>query len=161
MLRPLCPWVPLAQAGTLRLCCPRLSGTLGSWPLPSKTQPPSSPWGWVPAASLALAVAVVSRICPTAGPLLPAVGWSLQKAPPAHSFSAVCAKSLQSCPRNRDCSPPGSSVHGILQARILEWVAPPPGDLPHPGIKPASLMSSALACGFFTTSAPGKPSQLQ
>ena len=22
-----------------------------------------------------------------------------------------------------DCSPPGSSVHGILQARILEWVA--------------------------------------
>ena len=29
-----------------------------------------------------------------------------------------------------DCNPPGSSVHGILQARILEWVAcPPPGDL--------------------------------
>ena len=24
-----------------------------------------------------------------------------------------------------DCSPPGSSVHGILQARILEWVAKP------------------------------------
>ena len=24
-----------------------------------------------------------------------------------------------------DCSPPGSSVHGILQARILEWVAMP------------------------------------
>ena len=24
-----------------------------------------------------------------------------------------------------DCSPPGSSVHGILQARILEWVAIP------------------------------------
>ena len=36
-----------------------------------------------------------------------------------------------------DCSPPGSSVHGILQARILEWVAFPfPGDLPDPGIKP-------------------------
>ena len=32
----------------------------------------------------------------------------------------------QSCPTLRhlmDCSPPGSSVHGILQARILEWVA--------------------------------------
>ena len=28
-----------------------------------------------------------------------------------------------------DCNPPGSSVHGILQARILEWVAiPTPGD---------------------------------
>ena len=24
-----------------------------------------------------------------------------------------------------DCSPPGSSVHGVLQARILEWVAKP------------------------------------
>ena len=35
-------------------------------------------------------------------------------------------KSLQSCPTlcdAMDCSPPGSSVHGILQARILEWVA--------------------------------------
>ena len=33
-----------------------------------------------------------------------------------------------------DCSPPGSSVRGILQARILEWVATPPGDLPNPGM---------------------------
>ena len=36
------------------------------------------------------------------------------------------AKLLQSCPalcEPMDCSPPGSSVHGILQARILEWVA--------------------------------------
>ena len=39
----------------------------------------------------------------------------------------------------RDYSPPGSSVHGILQARILEWVEfPSPGDLPNPGIKPGS-----------------------
>ena len=53
-----------------------------------------------------------------------------------------------------DCSPPGSSVQGILQARILEWVAfPPPGDLPDPGIEPASLMPPALAGRFFTTSA--------
>ena len=36
-----------------------------------------------------------------------------------------------------DCSPPGSSVHGILQAKILEWEAfPSPEDLPDPGIKP-------------------------
>ena len=38
----------------------------------------------------------------------------------------VHAMSLQSCPTLRnsmDCSPPGSSVHGILQAGILEWVA--------------------------------------
>ena len=38
-----------------------------------------------------------------------------------------------------DCSPPGSSVHGILQARILDWVAiPSPGDFPNPGIEPRS-----------------------
>ena len=38
-----------------------------------------------------------------------------------------------------DCNPPDSSVHGILQARILEWVAfPSPGDLCKPGIKPRS-----------------------
>ena len=40
----------------------------------------------------------------------------------------VRAKSLQSCLTlydPMDCSPPGSSVHGILQARILEWLAMP------------------------------------
>ena len=40
----------------------------------------------------------------------------------------VCAKSLQLCPTLCDlmeCSLPGSSIHGILQARILEWVAMP------------------------------------
>ena len=38
-----------------------------------------------------------------------------------------------------DCSPPGSSVHGILQARILEWVAILfSGDIPNPGIEPRS-----------------------
>ena len=52
-----------------------------------------------------------------------------------------------------DCSPPGTSVRGILQARTLEWVAfPTPGDLPNPRIKPASLVSPALTCGFFTFS---------
>ena len=43
-----------------------------------------------------------------------------------------------SCP-TMDCSLPGSSVHGISQARILEWVAiSSPGYLPNPGIKPVS-----------------------
>ena len=45
-----------------------------------------------------------------------------------YGSSNVRAKSLQSCPalcNPMDCSPPGSSVHGILQARILEWVTMP------------------------------------
>ena len=38
-----------------------------------------------------------------------------------------------------DCGPPDSSVHGILQAGILEWLpCPPPEDLPDPGIEPMS-----------------------
>ena len=40
--------------------------------------------------------------------------------------AAAAAKSLQSCPTlcdPIDCSPPGSPIHGILQARTLEWVA--------------------------------------
>ena len=36
---------------------------------------------------------------------------------------------------------------------------PPPGDLPNPRIKPASLASPALADGFFTTVSPGKTSR--
>ena len=44
-----------------------------------------------------------------------------------------------------DCSPQGSSVHGLLQARILEWVAiPSPADLPNPGIEAESLAPPAL-----------------
>ena len=38
-----------------------------------------------------------------------------------------------------DYSLPGSSVHGILQAGLLEWVAmPPPGDLPNSATEPRS-----------------------
>ena len=46
-------------------------------------------------------------------------------------------KVSQSCPTL--CKPTDFTVHGILQARILEWVAfPSPGDLPNPGIEPRS-----------------------
>ena len=69
----------------------------------------------------------------------------------------MCAKLLKSCPtlcNPMDCSLPGSSVRGILQARILEWIAMPSSrDLPDLGIQPTSLMSLALAGMFFTTAA--------
>ena len=61
-----------------------------------------------------------------------------------HQFKklTVCAKLLRSCSTlcsPMECSLPGSSVHGILQARILEWVAiSSPGDLSDPGIEPGS-----------------------
>ena len=54
-----------------------------------------------------------------------------------------------------DCSPPGSSSHGMSQARILEWVAISfSRDLPHPSTE---LPCLALAGKFFTTELPGKP----
>ena len=61
-----------------------------------------------------------------------------------------------------DCSPSGSAVHGLFQARILEWVAisflTGSSD---PGIKPESLVSPALAGGFFTTASPGNHGSVQ
>ena len=54
-----------------------------------------------------------------------------------------------------DCSPPGSSLHGILQARILEWVAISfSWDLPDPGIEPRS---PTLQADALTSEPPGKP----
>jgi len=56
-----------------------------------------------------------------------------------------------------DCSPPGSSVPRIFQAKILEWLPfPSPGDLPDPGIEPTSSVVPALARRFFTTKPLGK-----
>ena len=76
------------------------------------------------------------------------------------SESEVAQSCLTLCdPMDRSLS--GSSIHGIFQARILEWVPiSSPGDLPDPGIKPRSLVSitllvwqlrrtHSLSCGFY------------
>ena len=39
------------------------------------------------------------------------------------SFVYVCAQSCSTLCHPMDCSPSGSAVHGIFQARILEWIA--------------------------------------
>ena len=63
-------------------------------------------------------------------------------------YMCMHAKSLQSCLtlcNPMDCSLPGPSVHGILQARILEWVSMPfSGDLPNPGNEPMSFFISCI-----------------
>ena len=52
------------------------------------------------------------------------------------------------------CDPMDSREHGILQARILEWLAfPSPGDLPNPGIKP---MSPTLQADSLPSEPPGE-----
>ena len=75
------------------------------------------------------------------------------------------AKLLQSCPVL--CDPvnqslPGSSLHGILQARKLEWLpGPSPGDLPDPGVEPVFSPTLAGGLSFFCLFLPlessGKP----
>ena len=69
------------------------------------------------------------------------------------SFMAMCERA-QSCLtlcNLMDYSPPASSVHGIFQARLLEWVAVSfSRNLPNPEIEPASVESPALAGRFFT-----------
>ena len=69
----------------------------------------------------------------------------------------MCAKLPQLYPtlcNPIDCSPSGSSVHGILQQEYWSGLpCPPPGDLIDLGIESMSLMSYGLAGGFLTTSA--------
>ena len=68
-----------------------------------------------------------------------------------HVFS-VASNSLRPYGPVMGCSLPGSSVHRILQARIVEWVAMPASR----GFFPGKLASAALAGEFFTAEPPGK-----
>ena len=74
--------------------------------------------------------------------------------------ACVCAKSLQLCLTlwdTMDGSPTGSSVHGLLQARILNWVAMASSrDLPNLEIESPSPEAPALQADSFTTEPPGK-----
>ena len=84
--------------------------------------------------------------------------WTAHSGSPAsHQLSSISmhvhAQLYLNLCYSMDHSPQGSSVHGILQARILEWIAVPSSrDLPHPGMEPTSLMSPAFAGRFFPTS---------
>ena len=71
------------------------------------------------------------------------------------------ACSLQSCPtlsHSMDCSPQVSSVHGILQARILEWATMPSSrGFSQPRDRTPVSCISCTEGGFSTTEPPGKP----
>ena len=70
--------------------------------------------------------------------------------------ACVHAKSLQSCSTlcyPMECSPQDSSIHGILQARILEWLAMPSSwGYSNPGTEPVSQASPALQVDFLLLS---------
>ena len=77
------------------------------------------------------------------------------------SKCCVCAKSLHSCLTLcdlMDCSPPGSSVHGILQARAPEWAAMPSSrGSSWPRKWTQISCNSCIAGRFFATQPPRKP----
>ena len=93
-------------------------------------------------------------------PSLLAYAWPHHSSPPLagcrHCYCCLVTKPcLSLCDPPMDCNLPDSSVHGILQAKIMEWVAISFfGGLPDLGIEP---VCPALAGGFFTTKPPGKP----
>ena len=69
----------------------------------------------------------------------------------------VYAQSCVALCNSVNCSLPGFSVHGIFQARKLEWVAVSYSmEFSQPRIEPISIVSPALAGGFFTMEPPGK-----
>ena len=78
----------------------------------------------------------------------------------AHSCKGVCVfvhsgfSRVQLFCDTVDCSPPGSSVHGTLQARLLEWVA-----IPFSRGSSWPRDQTPIADGFFTAEPPGKPAR--
>ena len=73
----------------------------------------------------------------------------------AQEQACIHAQSWLTLPNPMDSSPPGSSVHGILQEENWSGLPfPSPGHLSNPRIKP---MCSALAGGFFSAEPPAKP----
>ena len=96
--------------------------------------------------------------------------WFFSEVPGEHLFppplpisAHVPAQSLQSYPtlyNPLDCNPPGSSVHGILQARIWEWVAMPSSrGSSWPRDRTQVSWVSCIAGKFFTPETLGKPCQ--
>ena len=77
------------------------------------------------------------------------------------SLCIVCVLVTQSCLTlcdPTDCSPPGSSVHGILQARTLEWIAISSSrGSSQPRYRTPSPVSPALLVDSLLTQPPGKP----
>ena len=77
-----------------------------------------------------------------------------------HKVKESESEVVQSCPtlcNPMDCSPPGSSVHGILQTRILEWVAI---SFSRESSRPRDRTQVRLQTDALTSEPPGKPTQI-
>ena len=116
---------------------------------------------WMPGKDSTLRRSVLD---PTLCSLKRYIASSYSHLPLSMSFSwclyYVLCSVAQLCPTlcdRRDCSPPGSSAHGLFQARILDWVAISSSRESSQlrKIQPVSPASPAMAGGFFTTEPAG------
>ena len=94
-------------------------------------------------------------------PLLSSVSFLPDHGTSGFPGDAVCVLVAQLCPtlcNSINCSPPGSSVYGVSQARILECGLPfpSPGDLPHSEIEPGSV---AMKVDSLWSEPSGKPKE--
>ena len=132
--------------------------------VPYSTSPQASVWKPLMAQQVTAEQLLCARHCPgPGGPVT--VMTEAETGPYAHgSCAPLVGRSevsvAQSCPPlcdPMDCSPPGSSVLGILQVRILVCAlpCPPPGDLPNPGMEPGP---PALQVDSLLSEPPEKPS---
>ena len=151
-----CALLLLSCFSRVRLCDPIDSSPWGC-PVPGILQARTLEWvaiSFSNARKWKVKVKLLSRVRLLATP------WtSAHQAPPSMGFSKQeCWSRVPLCPTlcdPMDCSLPGSSVHGILQARILKWIAISFSRVPS---RPRDqTVSPALADGFFTTEPRGKP----
>ena len=98
---------------------------------------------------------IVSTCQNVRGNLESYIGWVFTDWKVKRSVKVLVAQSCLTLCDPMDCSPPSSSVHGILQAIILEWIA-----IPFSRASSRSRDPTWVACiagGFFTAEPPGKP----
>ena len=84
------------------------------------------------------------------------INWVTEIAEPTQESESEVAQSCPTLCYPMDRSLSGSFVHGIFQARVLEWIAISPGDLPDPGIE---SRSPALQADALSSEPPGNPKQ--
>ena len=112
-------------------------------PLPTQMLPNSHPFPQVFAQTSPCGHPMSPYICPTS--TLPV---------PLFSLPLCVCSVTQMCPSLHGHSPSGSSVHGIVPARTLQWIAISSSRLPHPRIEPRSPAAPALAGAFFSAEPP-------
>ena len=136
------------QFSSVTQSCPTLSNPMNRSTTPvTSSQSPPKPMSME--SVMPLSHPILCRPLLLLPSIFPSIRVFLVTIPGFHVAVLCRVQLLQSCPTPVPrTSPPGSSLHGISQARVLEWVAMPSvRGSSQPGIEPRYLMSPSLAGG--------------